>query len=113
MTDMATVRRKLRRTRWAATRLWYRRRYGVKIGLGNGTMMPQLGKGKYVSVRRRGALLDITDERTGEMIRLIPYQPNHGVMVEFWRAGNSSWRTHCDFGRFKAMGVQEREATDA
>ena len=100
-----------RRLRWySAKRFYYRRRHGVRIAL-DGSMMPQLGRGKYVSVRRRGAFLDITDERTGEMIRLIPYQPNHGVMVEYHpQPGKRGWRTHCDFRAFRDMGSWAGEA---
>ena len=74
-------------------------------------MMAKFGKGKYVSVFRRGAYIDIRDEATGELIRLIPYQPNHGVMVEFWPTPErSGWRTHCDFRRFKDIACWGTEA---
>lgn len=103
-----------KRARLALQRFYYLRRHGVKIGpSGAGppnTMRAQFGKGKYVSVLRRGAYLDIRDERTGEMIRLVPYQPNHGVMVEYWAApGRMEWRTHCDLNAFRSMGFARNE----
>jgi hypothetical protein len=106
---MMLVRRKLRLRWWAFQRWYYLHRHGVRVAL-DGSMLPKLGHGKYVSVVRRGDFLDIKDERSGGLIRLIPYQPNHGVMVEFWPTPErSSWRTHCDFQRFKgiAMGAGE------
>ena len=98
----------------AIRRAWYRARYGITIsrGLNHGTMMPQLGDGQFVAVRQRGPFLDITDKRTGEMIRLVPYQPNHGVMVEYWPTPDRlSWRSHCDIGAFKRMGFGSQEVT--
>jgi hypothetical protein len=112
-----TIRREIR-FRWLALRRsWYHRRYGIRIEYGgrNGTMMPKLGRGKYVSVRQRGPFLDIRDERTGEVIRLVPYQPNHGVMVELHLPGSDgpAWRSHCDFRAFREMGFGASEAKAA
>jgi hypothetical protein len=102
-------RRKLRLRWWALKRWYYLHRHGVRIAL-DGTMMAKLGKGKYVSVLRRGAYIDIRDEGTGELIRLIPYQPNHGVMVEFWPTPEKSGgRSHCDFRRFKEIACGQAE----
>jgi len=66
-------------------------------------MFPNLGKGKYVSVFRKGDFLDIIDESSKDFIRLIPYQPNHGIMVEYHKANSaeSSQRLHMDFNYFK------------
>ena len=86
-------------------RTWYRLRHGIAINIDrNGSMLPQLGRGRFVSVIRRGNFIDIRNEGTGEIIRLIPYQPNHGVMVEHrYPDGRGEGRTHCDFQRFKQM----------
>lgn len=67
-------------------------------------MLPKLGKGEFVSVIQRGPFLDMQDERTGDVIRLVPYQPNHGVMVEFWQDGTLRWRSHFDLEQFKGVG---------
>jgi hypothetical protein len=72
-------------------RLWYKLVYGVRIGLEH-SMLPALGKGKYVSVYRKGNYIDIVNESTHEFIRIIPYQPNHGLMVEKWENGRSKSR---------------------
>lgn len=90
---------------------WYRWRYGVEIGL-NGTMPANFGKGKYVDVIKHGPYLEITSHCSGGtkvapngMIRLIPYQPNHGVMVEWHNeAGRIMWRTHLDYDMMYKMG---------
>jgi hypothetical protein len=79
-----------------------RRRVGA-----DGSMFPVLGRGRYVSVYRHGSFLDMRDERTGDEIRLVPYQPNHGVMVECWRDGRMCWRTHCSLDDFRRMGFGE------
>jgi hypothetical protein len=82
-----------------ALRRWYLwRRYG------RDSMLPKFGRGEYVSVYRRGPFLDMHDERSGDVVRLVPYQPNHGVMIELWRDGRMLWRSHCDMRQFEAMG---------
>ena len=66
-------------------------------------MLPKLGKGKYVDVVRKGEIIEINYHdkgRTGgsgKIIRLIPYQPNHGVMIETWVNGKCTGRTCDDF----------------
>ncbi len=104
------------RRRWNLTRFaWYRIRYRVPVrglGAGSSTMAPKLGRGKYVSVIQRGPFTDIRDERTGELIRLIPYQPNHGIMVEFWpNPDRLEWRTHADFEILKAIQKTSSEVS--
>ena len=93
---------------WPTRRAYYRLRYRVPVGE-HGTMMPSLGRGKFVSVKQRGPFLDLTDERNGELIRLIPYQPNHGLMVEMWRDGKLYWRMHCGIEEFRKMGFSESD----
>ncbi len=60
---------------------FYRLVYGISVG-GGGTHFPKTGKGKYVSVYKKGVYTDIVDEGDGHIYRLIPYQPNHGVFIE-------------------------------
>lgn len=51
-------------------------------------MLPQLGKGRYADVVRKGEIIEIKYHTSGnKMVRLIPYQPNHGVMIETWEDG--------------------------
>ena len=89
---------------------WYEMRWGIKTGSYDDSMLPDLGKGKFVSVEQKGAYIDITShcdypQVSKGMIRLIPYQPNHGVMVEFHdERGKIRWRTHCDYRTFALMG---------
>jgi len=80
------------------SRFWYRHAYGFNMDGFNGTMLPNIGKGKYVSVFRKADIIQIIDH-TGESneIRIIPYQPNHGIMVEcIDRNGKLIWRNHLD-----------------
>lgn len=87
-------------------RAWYRWRYDVQVPP---SMFPKLGCGKYVDVVRHGPFVEITDHREGGTIRLIPYQPNHGLMLEFWLDGAMRWRTHLDYAALKAHGMNQRE----
>jgi hypothetical protein len=100
-----TFKRRFRVEVWFPLRRRWHSRHGIPA-----SMLPILGKGQFVSVERHGAYLDLTDERTGDVIRLFPYQPNHGVEVEKWRDGRMLWRTHCDFTMFERMGFGERIA---
>src|SRR5438876_6801501 len=105
---------RIKRLSWKIRRLYYKCRYGIVIGFPHGTMLPQFGKGKFVSVFRKGNYLEITahtnrHKSTKGMIRLIPYQPNHGVMVEFVKDGKVQWRTHCDYDQFYNMGFNSQE----
>lgn len=96
---------------------WYKTFYGVTVGSFEGSMFPVLGKGKFVSVLRNGPYIEITshveypDVKKG-MIRIIPYQPNHGFMIEFIDSdGIVSSRTHCDY-RQLALMLGERSERD-
>jgi hypothetical protein len=103
------LKRRLRFKWWAVKRWYYSLRHGLPVG-GCGSMLPQLGRGEFVSVRQHGPYLDMRDERTGDLIRLVPYQPNHGVMIELWVDGRMRWRSHCDMDQFKAMGFGEAQS---
>lgn len=75
-------------------RLYYSKIHGFNMSPMNGTMLPKTGKGKYVSVYSKGEIIQIKHE-TGyehlnleyDEIRIIPYQENHGVMVERFKDG--------------------------
>ncbi len=82
-------------------RLFYKLLYGWKIGAFDGTMIPDTGRGKYVSVYCKGDIIQIKhesgyDDLQFDEIRIIPYQPNHGVMVERWKDGKMKDRHHLD-----------------
>jgi hypothetical protein len=62
--------------------VYYFARYRIRVR-GGGTMLPHYGKGKYVSVYDAGGIIRIVSETDpGHEVRIVPYQPNHGVMVE-------------------------------
>lgn len=76
-------------------RLFYKLLYGWNMSAINGTMIPDTGKGKYVSVYRKGDIIQIIDEGgVYDEIRIIPYQPNHGVMIERLKNGKMVERHH-------------------
>jgi len=69
-------------------RLYYKTFYKWNMGLAGGSLIPKTGKGKYVSVYRKGDIIQIIDEAgIYDEIRIIPFQPNHGVMVERLKDG--------------------------
>jgi len=64
----------------------YYKLHGIKIGLGDGgTCLPNLGKGKYVDVVRKGNIIEIYNHTqiSNFKIRIIPYASNHGVEIEY------------------------------
>ena len=82
-------------------KLFYKYIYGWEMGGFNGTLTPYTGKGKYISVYRKGDIIQIKhesgyDDLQFDEIRIIPYQPNHGVMVERWKDGKMYSRRHLD-----------------
>lgn len=88
--------------KWAVLRAWHRFRYGVDVPP---SMVARFGRGRFVSVVRRGPYTDLIEHASGDMIRLIPYQPNHGFMVELHTAdGHMPWRTHLDFRALRNLG---------
>lgn len=95
---------------WPTLRAWHRYRWGVAVPP---SIMARTGRGKYVDVIRRGPYVEITEHASGEMIRMIPYQDNHGYMVELHTPdGQMPWRTHFDFGKLRKMGFGEGERGD-
>lgn len=108
-------------------RLYYKFIHNIHMDLlNNGSMLPQYSKGEYVDVIKKGGIIDIISHEdysyTGTIkhtayrgvkkgtIRLIPYQPNHGVMVEFINEnGLLEWRSLCDYRKFYEIGSGMRE----
>ena len=96
-------------------RLYYRIFHNIKMGGFNDSFIPHLGKGKFVDVIRKGNIIDIishTDHPNIKQgtIRLIPYQENHGVMIEFINVeGEMEWRTHMDYDFFYSKGHRSQE----
>ena len=71
----------------------------------NGTLIPSTGKGQYVSVYTKGQIIQIKHESgyhdlDYDEIRIIPYQPNHGIMVERLKNGIMKDRMHLDITQF-------------
>lgn len=90
------------------SKLYYKLVYKIDISY-NKTMFFDLGRGKYVSVLRKGNYIDIIDEKTKEFIRLIPYQPNHGIMVEYWNKEKIVFRNHLSISEFKKLNIVTEE----
>jgi hypothetical protein len=93
---MASLRLHVTWTIAALRRFYYLVFHGISINI-DGTMLPNLGKGKYVSVYRKGNYVDIVNEADSDFIRMIPYQPNHGYMIEHWHNNRLTSRTHLDY----------------
>lgn len=84
-------------------RNWMLSFHGLPVGNFDGSHPPRFGKGKYVSVFQHGPYIDIKDEVQGEIIRIIPYQPNHGVFVEIWKDNKLCGRGIADIMTLKAI----------
>lgn len=56
----------------------YKKLYNIEMKGFHGSMRPSTGKGKYVSVYRKRDIIEIINEKKDEMVRIIPYEPNHG-----------------------------------
>ena len=93
------------RNRWLS-------RYGLRVGGFNAGHPPKFGKGKYVSVYKHGPYIDMVNEGKEDFIvRLIPYQPNHGVFVEVWRDGQVGSRICVDMRKLAELAEGNRETT--
>lgn len=99
---------KLIRIVCAIRRFYYRLFHGITISMDQ-SMLPHLGKGKYVSVYRRGDYMDLVDEKTGDFVRMVPYQPNHGYMVEVWRDGKCISRRNLGYEELKKHTFADSE----
>lgn len=80
-------------------KFYYKIRHNIDISL-DGTILPLLGKGKFISVYRKRDITEIRQENSSNYIRLIPYQPNHGVMVEYWVNNKLKSRTSLSYDFF-------------
>ena len=91
---------------YALRRKWYKLRWGIDMEPFKGSLLPEFGKGRFVSVYKKGGIIDIVGESAdykGHMIRLIPVQYNHGLMVEVWENGQMVRRTHADINMLAAI----------
>jgi hypothetical protein len=97
-------------------RLWRINFKRSLLGLKQGEMYPDWGHGKYVDVlKKRGGYTVITSHservlsKPGTMI-LIPYQPNHGVMVEYRPAdGKNGFRSVLDYDALYQLFASKQE----
>lgn len=95
--------------KWKVCKWWYKFFYNVSIGDIDGSMFPALGKGEFVSVLRNGPYFEITSHGSSPdinngMIRIIPFQPNHGIMIEFVHSdGKIGNRTHLDYNKLASF----------
>ena len=84
-------------------RLYYKWVHNIDCNGLNGTLLPMTKKGKFCSVYVKGEIIEIVDEKyeglkhpEHDMVRIIPYQPNHGVMIELYKNGKMCSRNHLD-----------------
>ena len=74
-------------------RIYYRLFHNINCYGFHGTLLPSTGKGQFVSVYSKGNIIQIKQEDSYspnlefDEIRIIPCQPNHGVMVERFKNG--------------------------
>jgi hypothetical protein len=84
---------------------FYKYAYGLNIGGFHGLTVPNCGKGKYVSVYSQGpAIRMVSETKPGLEVILIPYQPNHGVMVNILKNGKVHCCYHMDLEQFTKHG---------
>lgn len=88
------LRYKIKRLKSIFIKLLYKKLYKIDINMLDGTMKPLLGKGEFVSVYRKKDIIEIKSETEDKMVRIIPYQSNHGIMVECWISGKNIFRSH-------------------
>lgn len=81
-------------------KFFYKNVFGLDV-----TFLPQTGKGKFVSVFLKGKIIQIKSESNRivefDEIRIIPYQPNHGVMVESLKDGKLYSRNILDIDQLQ------------
>lgn len=89
---------------------YYKIMYGINMGGHRGISVPRCGKGKYYSVYSQGSVIRIVSENdSGKEIILVPYQPNHGVMVNYVKDGKIRSCTSMSFEDFRKNGFAESE----
>jgi len=67
-------------------KIWYKTVHGIELG-NYKTIIPSTGNGRFYSVKRKTAIFEITEKKTGNLVRIIPYKENHGFMIENWMDG--------------------------
>jgi len=82
-------------------KLLYKILYGFNMGGFSGTHHPKVGKGKFVSVYQKGKIIQLINENDGGEIRIIPYQPNHGIFVECIKDGKVTSRDILSYSQLK------------
>lgn len=105
--------------RWAAR--YYTIIHGIKMGsFTGGSILPKFGRGKFVSVLKKGSFIDIKAEQElhykgvkipeGAFIRLIPSAENHGIFYEYWKNGKLKGRLSLSMEDFvELMGEQNEK----
>lgn len=98
-------------------RLFYKLR-GLNVRSGaccGSTMLPDVGKGRFVSVLRKGSIIQIIPEvdyseynKYGE-VRLIPVKGHHGIMVEIIKDGKLKCRYTVDIEMFHKLADMNSE----
>ena len=78
---------------------YYKLRYDITLHMLDGSMVPETGKGKFVSVYTKGQIIQIKQEKLDseilyDEVRIIPCQYNHGIMVERLINGDIVERFH-------------------
>jgi hypothetical protein len=101
----------IKRFREKIKEIWYFIRYGVIIDYFVGSLPAISGEGQFVSIRKNGPYLEISKD--DGMIRITPFLPTHGVVVEYISPSN---RTFCrkliDYDELKLMVCEKNQPTE-
>lgn len=103
------VRRKIKRWKKCFQLLYYKLRYQIEL---EQCTIPTVGPGKYVSVVRKGSIVELIRHRKpGKpgIIRMIPNQGMHGFHVEHYVDDKMQWRTHLSYDQLIQCGQQSQE----
>lgn len=81
----------------------------------DGSMMPETGKGEFVSVYTKGQIIQIKQEKPDNQIlydevRIIPCQRNHGIMVERLINGDIAERFHMTLDDFNKNDILSNQS---
>jgi hypothetical protein len=71
-------------------KIYYKYIHKFKVTGDNKILIPKTGKGEFVSVYTKGEIIQIINEDEDldlkfDEIKIIPYQPNHGIMIERYK----------------------------
>lgn len=69
----------------------------VDSGFHGNTILPEIKKGKYYSIKRKSSIIEIIDNENGNFIRLIPQESAHGIVIETWHDKKLTSRRGIDF----------------